>query len=426
MATDVSLPETKRLASQLLESNETTREKRESSLLEVMVALGERKRIIISITAAFALIAMILSYVLPAEYTATTTILPPQQSNSMNSMLASQLGNLEGIAALSGSSLGVKNPNDMFVAMLRSRTVEDAMIHQFNLMEVYNQKYESEGRKAFERRTKIDGSGKDGLIHIAVEDRDPRRAAMLANGYVDQFRTLTAGLAISEASQRRLFFEQQLEHAKDDLANAEEAMKRTELQTGLIQLDSQARSLIESAASLRAQIAAKEVQIESMRTYATGQNSQLVQAQQELDGLRLELAKLDGSESGLGAGLMVPKGTVPEAGLEYSRKLRDVKYYETIFQILARQFEAAKLDEAKQGALVQVIDRAVPPDRRSSPKRAIMVILASAIGFFVSILYILIRIRFEQVKNDSDTGPQVMAFLSSLSLRRPRGRPSAS
>jgi uncharacterized protein involved in exopolysaccharide biosynthesis len=260
----------------------------------------------------------------------------------------------------------------------------------------------------------VDGSAKDGMIHISVEDHDPRRAADLANGYVDQFRIQSQHLAITEASQRRLFFEQQLEQAKDNLANAEEAMKETEQKTGVIQLDSQANALIESATSLRAQVAAKEVQIQGMRTYATGENAQLVQAQRELESLRAQLAKLGGSEDSA-TSLIVPKGKVPEAGLEYVRKQRDVKYNETIFDILARQFEVAKLDEAKEGALIQVVDPAVPPDRRSSPKRGLIVIVASAVGFFIGIFVALFQAGFQRLKDDPEVTPKLSILRRYLS-----------
>jgi uncharacterized protein involved in exopolysaccharide biosynthesis len=209
-------------------------------------------------------------------------------------------------------------------------------------------------------------------------------------------------MAITEASQRRLFFEQQLEQAKDNLANAEEALKLNEQKTGLIQLDSQARALIESAASLRAQIAAKEVQIESMRTFATNENAQLVQAEQELESMQAQLAKLGGSAN-LDAGLLMPRGQVPEAGLEYVRKLRDVKYYETIFDLLARQFEVAKLDEAKQGALIQVVDSAIPPDRRSSPQRLLLVLAGTAIGLFAGIMVVLFQSGVQRMKSSSES-----------------------
>ena len=257
----------------------------EISILDLLIILAERKRIVLWITGGFALVAIAVTLLLPVRYTATVTLLPPQESSSMAGALASQLGNLGGIGALAGGGLGVKNPNDRYVGMLQSRTVEDAMVKDFGLMQEYHARYLSDARRAFEGRTTVDGSGKDGLIHILVEDRDARRAAALANGYVDEFRRLSQHLAITEASQRRLFFQQELEQAKNNLAGAEEALEQTELRTGVIQPDSQERALIESAATLRAQITAREVQIQGMQTYATGENSELIQAQQELAGL---------------------------------------------------------------------------------------------------------------------------------------------
>jgi uncharacterized protein involved in exopolysaccharide biosynthesis len=390
---------------------ERVTDENEISLLDLLIVLAERKRIILSVTAAFAILAVVVSLLLPTRYTATVALLTPQQSSSMGAALASQLSSMGSMAALAGGSL-LKNPNDMFVAMFKSRTVEDAMVQHFGLMQEYRAKYISDARKDFEKHATVDGSGKDGLIRISIQDRDPRRAADLANGYVDQFRLQSQHLAITEASQRRLFFEQQLEQAKDNLANAEEAMKQTEQKTGVIQLDSQAKALIESAASFRAEVAAKEVQLQGMRTYATGENSQVVQAQQELDSMRAQLARLGGSEDSASGGLIVPKGQVPEAGLEYVRKLRDVKYNETIFDILARQFEVAKLDEAKQGALIQVVDPAIPPDHRSFPKRGLIVVGATAVGFFIGLFVALFQAGFRHLKNDPEVSAK-LAFLKS-------------
>jgi tyrosine-protein kinase Etk/Wzc len=392
----------------------STKETDEISLLDILIILAERKRVIFSITAVFAILSIVIALLLPKSYTATVTLLPPQQNSSMSTMMTSQLGNLGGFAALAGGGLGLKNPNDMFVGMFRSRTVEDAMVQHFGLMQEYRRRYASDARKAFEDHATVDGSGKDGLIKISVEDRDPKRAAELANGYVDQFRSLSQNLAITEASQRRVFFEHELEMAKNNLADAEEALKKTEQATGVIQLDSQARALIESGASLRAQITAREVQIQGMETYATGQNAQLVQAQRELDGLRAQLAKLGGSEDSSNGELIVSKGKVPEAGLEYVRKLRDVKYYETIFNILARQFELAKLDEAKEGALIQVVDFAVPPDKQSFPKRTLIVIGAVAAGFFFGVLAAFLQAGLRRLEQDPEAGVKLAALRKNL------------
>jgi uncharacterized protein involved in exopolysaccharide biosynthesis len=412
----IGIPERSDAAPGLAPAAKTDAEDGEISLLDLLILIFERKRIVLGTTAIFAVLAIIISLILPPRYTATVTLLPPQESSSMGG-LASQLGNLGGMAALAGGGLGIKNPNDRYVAMLQSRTVEDAMVQRFGLMQEYQAKRLSDARKMFESHTTVEGNGKDGLIHVSVEDRDPGKASALANGYVDQFRDLSQHLAISEASQRRLFFQGELEQAKDNLVNAEQALAETEQKTGVIQPDSQARALIDSAASLRAQITAREVQIQGMQTYATAENSELIQAQKELAGLRAQLTRLGGSEDTGGNELMIPKGLIPKTGMEYVRKLRDVKYYETIFDILARQFEVAKLDEAKEGALIQVIDPAIVPDRRTFPKRGLIVIGATAVGFVLGLLIALCQAGLQRLKDDTESTQKLNLLLRSFSAK---------
>lgn len=391
----------------------------EVSLLDLAIVLAEGKRIIVWTTAIFAVVSLLLALLLPKMYTATVVILPPQQSSSMATLLASQLSSLTPMASLAGGGLGLKNPNDMYVSMLKSRAVEDAMVQdpRFDLMQEYHAKLLSQARKAFEHHANVDGNGKDTLIRISIEDRDPKKAATMANAYVKEFQDLSKNIAFTEASQRRYFFQQQLEDAKDKLADAEEALKNTQQKTGLIQLDSQAAALIGSAASLRAQIAVKEMELQGMSSYAAGDNPQLTQLKSELESLRSQLAKLGGSED-LPDALIVPKGKVPEAGLEYVRKLRDVKYYETIFDILARQFEIAKLDEAKEGALVQVVDPAIVPDQKSSPRRTLIVAIGTLAGFFVGIFAALAKTGLERLKTDPESGAKLALFRSALFGKR--------
>lgn len=417
MTLDVSAPDQSSKTRAQVPPDGRSKEDNEISGLDLLIALADRKVLVLSITGAAILIAIVVSLLLPLRYTATCTILPPQQNSSMSATLAGQLGSLGGMSALAGSALGIKNPNDMYVALMTSRSVEDSIVERFGLMGEYHSRFLSDARKTLEKRATINGNSKDGLIRISIEDGDPNRAAELANGYVDQYRKLSERLAITEASQRRLFFEQELQQSKDHLADAEEALKKTEQQTGVIQLDSQARALIESAASLRAQISAKEVQIRSLQTFATDQNAQLLQAQQELQGLEAQLAKLGGSGSGSDADLIQSRGKVTEAGLEYVRRLRDVKYYETIFDILARQFEMAKLDEARQGALIQVVDSAVPPDKRSSPKRTLIVLGAAALGLLVGIAAALLQATFDSMKRDFETRQKLSYLREKVSFR---------
>jgi tyrosine-protein kinase Etk/Wzc len=416
MSTDASSRQDIRTASPFAEQHPQEGSD-ELSLLDILILVFERKRMIVWTTIGAMLLSAAVSFLLPPRFTAVTVLVPPEQNSSAGSALASQLGALNGVAALAGGGFGTKTPNDMYVAMLKSQTVEDGIVERFGLMHEYRKKYLSDARRELESRSSVVGNGKDGLITIRVEDRDANRAAELANGYIENFRKLSEHLAIGEASQRRLFFEQQLEQAKDNLATSEEALKVTEQKTGLIQLDGQARALIESATSLRAQIAAKEVQIQSLGTFATQENSQLVQAQSELQGLRSELAKLGGGAQSDDVGLLDLKGKVPEQGLEYIRKQRDVKYYETIFEILARQFETAKLDEARQGALIQVLDPALPPDKRSFPKRGLIVIGASLIGLIAGIIYALIQSGYDHLSRDMETARKLERLKSLLSFR---------
>ena len=372
----------------------------EISLLDVLIVMVRHRWLIFKITAWTVVAAIILSLLLPIRYTATTSILPPQQGSSAGSALMAQLSSsLGSVASLAGGSVGLKNPNDLQVAMLKSRTVEDAMVDRFGLMAFFKAKRKSDARKKFENIVDIDSGAKDGLIRISVTDPSPERAEEMANGYVDEFKKLSATLAVTEASQRRLFFEQQLSQAKDNLANAEENLKKTEQKTGLVQLDAQTRATIELLADLRGQIAAKEVQIAGMRSFATGENPDLQLAEQQLAGLHAQEQRMGASSEGV-TNALIPKGNVQEAGIEYIRKLRDVKYFETIFDLLARQYEVAKVDEARQGAVVQVVDRAVVPDGKSSPHRTILVLGAAVLGLFLGVVWAFSREGLTRLSNN--------------------------
>lgn len=405
-------------------------EQEDLTFLDFLLLITQRKRLIAIVTAVCTGIALILAFVLPQEYTATVIILPPQGNPSMSSMLASQLSGMNGaVSGMASSMLGMKNINDMYVSMLKSRSVEDAVIQRYGLQSEYRKKYLVDTRKALESHTKIDGASKDGLIRLSFSDRDPSRSAEIANGYVDQFKNLSQHLAITEASQRRVVFENQLEKTKVDLENADEALKKTQLSTGMVQVDGQARAMIDSAARLRAQIVAKEVQIEAMRSYAGDENPALTQAQTELDGLRAQFNKLVGSKGGSSEDVFLPKGAVPQAGLEYVRRLRDVKYYEAIFEVLAKQLELAKLDEAREGAFIQVVDPAMTPEKKSYPKRGLLVIGGLAVGFTFGIMLALLQGGLVRMQHNPATKDKLDLLKRSLwsdrTVVKPKAKPAA-
>jgi tyrosine-protein kinase Etk/Wzc len=355
------------------------------TMADLIRLLPRHKRTVLGIPIAAAILSGGASLLLPNVYTATTKVLPPQQTQSTSAVLA-QLGSLAGLAGAAGGS-ALKNPNDLYVGMLRSRTVGDSLIKRFDLNKVYEQEYQSLTRKRLEKTTVIT-AGKDGIITINVDDKDPKRAVEIANGYVDELFKLTKVLAVTEASQRRLFFERQLAQAKENLDHSEAATRRALETGGLVLVEGQGRVMAETNARLRAEITLKEVQIGAMRMFASDQNPDLLRAQQQIDVLKRELARIEGAES--------PKSTRPIGetnikGIQNLRLLRDMKYNEVTYELLAKQYEMAKIDEAKDSAIIQVMDEAILPDRPSSPKRSLIAICALAISFFLVVLYVGIR-----------------------------------
>lgn len=321
------------------------------------------KKLVGTTTIAIVVLGLAAASLLPSRYTATVVIMPPQSGGA--SSPSAMMAQLSGVGALAsaGGGLSIKNPIDQQIALLKSRTVEDAIVERFHLQQLYHRKYVSTARKSWEGHTTTENGLKDGLIHLAVTDRDPLRAAEMANGWVEEYRRFSATLAVTEASQRRLFYERQLSMAHDDLARAEEDMKQTEQRTGVIDVEGQDRTMIASAAVLRGQLAAKQVEIRAMREFAADQNPDLQRAEQELAGIEGQLSAMDAASDRKTGDLIAPKGTVTQAGLDYARALREVKYRETIQDLLTRQYEGARVDEARQGALVQIVDPAIAPDR---------------------------------------------------------------
>jgi tyrosine-protein kinase Etk/Wzc len=315
----------------------------EVSLIDVLTQLAYRKWLIAKVTGIAVLAGVGLALVRPVQYTATTKIMPPQQTQSTASMLMmNQLTGAGGgsLAALAGGGLGLKNPNDIYVGLLTSRPIADAIIQKFSLAIEYHANDMTAARKELASYTKVT-SEKNGFISVSVTDKDKKRVAEMANAYTDQLRILTKTLAVTEASQRRLFYEEQLKQAKDGLVAAELAFQQVQQQKGLVQLDAQAKAMIESLAALRAQVAAKQVEVQALRSYSTEHNPDVQLAERELTSLQAEEARLEQSNHSPGiAGLGL--GNVPAAGLEYLRAAHELQYRQALFDMLMKQYDAAK------------------------------------------------------------------------------------
>src|SRR5687767_9577091 len=258
----------------------------EISLLDLALGLAEEWRTLVFLAFAAGIIALGISFLIPPTYTATTRILPPAQQQSPSAALAAQLGSLAGLV---GGAAGLKNPADQYVALLKSRSVSDAIVQRFTLKELYEATYLEDARKELEQRTRASSGAKDGIISIEVDDHDPKRAAAMANAFVEELRNLTKTLAITEAAQRRLFFEEQLAQAKDNLTKSEIALQGSGVSEATLRTVPQ--SALEALARLKAQITAQEIKLASMRTFMTDANPEFRVGVQELAALRTELWK---------------------------------------------------------------------------------------------------------------------------------------
>ncbi len=358
----------------------------EISLLDLLLVVAENVRLLVFGPLLAGLAALGIAFIIPPTFTATTRILPPQQQQGAAAMLASQLGALGGLAGAAG--LNIKNPADTYVALIKSRTVADGMIERFDLMKVYEQNLRQDARKALATATKV-SSGKDGLITIEVDDKEAKRAADIANAYVQELSKLTGSLAITEAQQRRVFFETQLQLAQENLKKAELTLGQTGAGESL--LKSAPLTVVEGIARLKAQVTAQEIRLATMRGYLTDDSPQFQLAQRELASLRSHLTQAERDQ---------PAKGVPAT--DYLNRFRDFKYQETLFELMAKQYELARLDEAREGAVIQVVDPAVVPERKSKPKRALIAVLTSLVAGFALLLFVFVRASLRKGEADPE------------------------
>ena len=375
----------------------------EISLLDLLHTVAQNLRLLVLGPLCVGLLALGMSTLIAPTYTATTVFLPPQQQKSAASSLLSSLG---GLAGLAGSAAGIKNPNDQFLAYMKSRGIADALIERFSLADRYDAQRPHDARTALAGASRF-SSGKDGLITVEVDDRDPQMAADIANAYVEELSKLLDHLSVTEAQQRRVFFEQQLADTQAKLTRADIALRASGIDPDIMKTQPQAA--VGALAELQAQIAAQEVKVASMRGYLTEQAPDFKQALTELQALRAQLNKAERASSG---------DTPSRGDSDYIARYRDFKYYETLFELFAKQFEIAKIDEAREGAVIQVLDVAVAPDYKSKPKKALIAVLAALAAGFILLLWVFVRKALKDAHNDEASAEKIaeirQAFLRSV------------
>lgn len=393
------------LDSSVLHEQDELDEESALGLVDLLTWLGDGKRIVAAVTMLAVAVSLVYAFTRAPIFTARTTLLPPasQQQSSSAAALAT-LGALGGLAG----GIAAKTPDELYVNLLKSDSVQRTLAARFDLYKRYDVEQYEVMRNELPRYVRVSSDKKSGVITLEVDDRDPKFAAELANAYPVELAKVLGRLAVSEAQQRRVFFDQQLKETKEHLVKAEQALRAVQEKSGMIVLDQQAEAIIKAVAELKTRIIEREVRLKVMRTSTTAQNPDVQLLTSELAALRGELARMESSvpptvksASATGGGIDIPIGKLPAAAIDYVRAAREVKFQETMLASMLRQYEAAKLDEAKEGPVLQQVDVAQPPDRKSKPSRALIVLGSALAAVLLSSAYVIWR-RYRALMREQD------------------------
>lgn len=364
-------------------------------LLDYLFIIVKYKKIIAAITLVAAVGAVIYSLSLPNIYTAKTLILPGEDDKGIMGAMMAQMGGLGGLA---GDALGGKSKSDLYVTMLKSDTVRDAIIDRFKLMQLYEAKYRAYAHQALGGRTKIITGKKDGVITIAVDDKDPKLAADLANAYVAELGKLAVGLNALGAGNNRAFLEKRIASTRVDLAKAEDALKEFQSRNKAIAVTEQASATIGGIAQLRAQLAIQEVQLATLQRQFTDSSQEVKSAKTGVGNLRAQIAAMEGQ--GEGSSSIPSVGSVPGLGQQYMRLMREFKIQEAVLEMLVKQFEVASLSETKDVSPLQVIQIAKVPELKSKPSRAKICVVITFLAFFATVVVVCLKESVAHMKED--------------------------
>jgi uncharacterized protein involved in exopolysaccharide biosynthesis len=365
-------------------------------MLDVAVTLAARWRLLVFGPLLAGLVALGIAFIVPPTFTARTVFLPPQQQQSLASAALASLGALSSYA---GAAAALRSPGDQYVALLQSVTVADRIIEQFDLMTVYERKLHVEARRDLAKNLHVTASRREGLITVEFDDTDPKRAAAIANRHVEELRRLTGQMALTEAQERRAFFEVQLARTRDRLTKAQQAMQDSGYSPGALKAEPKAAA--EAYAKLRAELTGAEVRLQTLRRNLADSTSEVQLQSTAVAALREQVGKLEANTNA---------GSEPG----YVGKYREFKYQETLFDLFARQYELARVDESKEGALIQVVDVATPPEKKSRPARALTAIGTTAVTFVLLAGWLVWRLAWSRSLADPAKARQIARLRAAL------------
>ena len=370
-----------------------------TDLLDVVTVLAERWRLLTLAPIAVGALAFGVSFLVTPTFTARTSFLPPQQQQST---AASALASLGALSGLVGGLPGVRSSGDQYVALMQSAHVQDRIIDRFKLMSVYEVDYRFRAREQLNQDVRIALGKKDGLITVETDASDPQLAADMANEYVAELRLLTANLALTEAQQRRAFFETEFKKTQTKLTEAQQVLQRSGFNPGALKAEPKAAA--ESYATLKASVTSAEVRLQTLRRGLADTTPEVQQQLAQLGALKSELAKAESADTAGG-------------NADYIGRYREFKYQEALFDLFAKQYEMARLDESREGALIQVVDAATPPERKSKPRRLIIAAISGVATFLLLTLGVLIGGAWRKAAAEPARAGQIARLRAALPWR---------
>jgi capsule polysaccharide export protein KpsE/RkpR len=409
------------------------RDSRQRLIVQLRLFWDARK----SLAKAFvigALASLGIALLIPSRYEATTQLMPPDsQSSSGMAMVSALAGRAGGLGGVAGDLLGVKNSGALFVGILASRTVQDRLIEQFDLQREYHASKMEDARASLSAHTRVAEDRKSGIIAVTVTDHDPRRAAAMAQSYVDELDRLVEQVSTSSARRERIFLEERLRAVKQDLDSAARKFSIFASKNTAIDIPAQSKAMVEAAATLEGQLIAAEAELHGLGAMYTDQNVRVRALRARVSELRAQLGKMGGvsgtsaaPSSETDASLYPAIRQLPLLGVTYADLFRQTKIQETVYELLTQQYELAKVQEAKEVPSVKVLDAAVAPTKKSFPPRGLLMLSGAAFAFLVACASILIR-RAWQKMDPLDPGKQfALEIAGTLHADALRLAPSAA
>lgn len=353
--------------------------------LDYLLEIARSARMLIGGSLLAGAAALAITYAIPPTFTSSTVVLPPAQASGGGASAA--LASLGALAGLAGGGGAARTSLDQYVALIQSTTVADRMVDQFKLLEVYDEELRMEARKQFWKNLRVTAGRRDGLITIEVDDRDPERAAAMARAMVEQFRRMASEIAVTEAQQRRVFFEKRVAEVRQRLDEAQKELTSGGFAANALKAEPKAAA--EGYAKLRAEFTTAQARLQGLRSTFSPQAAEVRQQASLVAELQAQLRELEAKQT-----------TAKPDDAAYLSRYREFKYQEALFEQFSRQLELARVDEGREGGILQVVDAAQVPERKSKPKRALIGIGVSVLAGFGLLAWVLAR--FHVSHNDPD------------------------